>query len=147
MDFVEYVAAGGVVIHDDQMLLLDRPKRGEVRLPKGHVDPGETHIETALRETIEETGYFELAIVADLGERLVEFDYEDQHYRRTEHFYLMRKLGDGQEPRSPKDAKQFQPIWVPLSEAVEMLTYLAEQEVAQRAIAIYQEPSAAQPKG
>jgi 8-oxo-dGTP pyrophosphatase MutT (NUDIX family) len=138
MNSVEYVAAGGVVIHDDQMLLLDRPKRGEVRLPKGHVDPGETHIETALRETIEETGYYELAIVADLGERLVEFDYEDQYYRRTEHFYLMRKLGDGQEERSPKDAKQFRPIWVPLSEAVELLTYLAEQEVALQAIAVYQ---------
>lgn len=145
MDSVEYVAAGGVIIHNDQMLLLDRPKRGEVRLPKGHVDPGETHRETALRETIEETGYFELAIVADLGERLVEFEYEDQHYRRTEHFYLMRKLGDGQEPRSPKDAKQFRPMWVPLAEAVELLTYLAEQEVAQHAIAVYQNRVAQEP--
>jgi 8-oxo-dGTP pyrophosphatase MutT (NUDIX family) len=139
VETVEYVAAGGVIIHDGQMLLLDRPHRGEVRLPKGHVDPGESYSETALRETIEETGYAELAIVADLGERLVEFDYDTRHYRRTEHYYLLRKLGDRQEPRSPKDEKQFRPMWVPMLEAVDLLTYLAEQEVALHAIAAYQQ--------
>ena len=124
------------------MLLLDRPSRGEIRLPKGHVDPGESHDETALRETIEETGYAELEIVADLGERLVEFDQEGRHYRRAEHYYLLRKTGDYQEPRSPKDEKQFQPYWVPMGEAVKQLTYLAEQDVALRAIAAYQNHSA-----
>ena len=52
METLFYVAAGGVIIHDGQMLLLDRPHRGEIRLPKGHVDPGESHDETALRETM-----------------------------------------------------------------------------------------------
>lgn len=138
MEIVDYVAAGGVIIHDDKMLILDRPSRGEVRLPKGHVDPGESHEETAVRETIEETGYFELEIVADLGQHLVEFDNKNRHYRRTEHYYLLRKLGDGQEPRSPKDEEQFHVMWVPLLEAVELLTYPTEQEVALRAIAAYQ---------
>ncbi len=138
MEIVDYIAAGGVIIHDDKMLILDRPSRGEVRLPKGHVDPGESHEETAVRETIEETGYFELEIVADLGQHLVEFDNKDRHYRRTEHYYLLRKLGDGQEPRSPKDEEQFHVLWVPLLEAVELLTYPTEQEVALRAIAAYQ---------
>ena len=36
-----YLAAGGVVIHDGRMLVLDRPSRGEVRLPKGHIEGGE----------------------------------------------------------------------------------------------------------
>jgi 8-oxo-dGTP pyrophosphatase MutT (NUDIX family) len=135
---VEYVAAGGVIINDGKMLLLDRPHRGEIRLPKGHVDPGETHDETALRESIEETGYGDLEIVEDLGERLVEFDNESRHYRRTEHYYLMRATSDRRVPRSPKDEKQFRPFWVPMNEAVKMLTYLPEQEVALRAIAAYQ---------
>jgi 8-oxo-dGTP pyrophosphatase MutT (NUDIX family) len=138
MNSTEYVAAGGVIIHDGQMLLLDRPKRGEIRLPKGHVDPGESHDETALRESIEETGYADLEIVSDLGERVVEFDSEGLHYRRNEHYYLMRKLSDRQEPRTPKDAEQFQPFWVPMRDAVGELTYLAEQEVALLAIDAYQ---------
>ena len=141
MTSVDYEAAGGVIIHEGQMLLLDRPTRGEIRLPKGHVDPGESHEETALRETVEETGYAELEIAADLGERLVEFDHYGLHYRRMEHYYLLRKVGDHQEPRSPKDEKQFRPFWVPMAEADKLLTYLAEQEVARHAIAVYQEGS------
>lgn len=142
LETVDYVAAGGVVIHEGQMLLLDRPYRGEVRLPKGHVDPGETHDQTALRETAEEAGYGDLEIVTDLGERLVEFDSEARHYRRIEHYYLLRKLSDRQVRRTPKDAKQFRPFWVPMSEAARLLTYEAEQEVAKRAIAAYQAQAA-----
>jgi len=67
MRHVTYVAAGGVVIHEGQVLLLDRPGRGEVRLPKGHVEPGEEPAEAALREVREEAGYADLAILADLG--------------------------------------------------------------------------------
>jgi 8-oxo-dGTP pyrophosphatase MutT (NUDIX family) len=139
---IEYVAAGGVIIHEGQMLLLDRPRRGEIRLPKGHVDPGETHDETALRETVEETGYADLEIVVDLGERIVEFDSEGRHYRRTEHYYLLRKVSDRQQPRSFKDEQQFRPFWAPMAEAVTLLTFLAEQEVALRAMMAYQKQSA-----
>jgi len=137
MNTQEYVAAGGVIIHEGQMLLLDRPTRGEIRLPKGHVDPGEVDDETALRETTEETGYADLEIVADLGTHLVEFDSEGRHYRRTEHYYLLRILSDGQIERPPKDEMQFQPFWTPMADAVKMLTYLAEREVALRAINAY----------
>lgn len=141
MENVEYIAAGGVIIENGQMLLLDRPHRGEIRLPKGHVDPGESHDETALRETVEETGYGDLEIVLDLGERLVEFDNGSRHYLRTEHYYLMRMTSDRMVPRSPKDEQQFRPFWVPMNEAAEFLTYAAEQEVAARAVAAYEAQS------
>ena len=52
-----YLAAGGVVVHDNQVLVLRRPHRAEVRLPKGHVEPGEDAAEAAIRETQEESGY------------------------------------------------------------------------------------------
>jgi 8-oxo-dGTP pyrophosphatase MutT (NUDIX family) len=138
VDSIDYVAAGGVIINDGRMLLLDRPTRGEIRLPKGHVDPGESHDETALRETEEETGYADLEIVVDLGERVIEFERNARTVRRAEHYYLMRTLSDHQVPRTPKDEAQFRPYWVPMAEAVKQLTYLAEQEVALRAIAAYQ---------
>lgn len=139
MDTREYVAAGGVIIHEGQMLLLDRPMRGEVRLPKGHVDPGERDDETALRETAEEAGYVDLEIVADLGTHLVEFDSEGHHYKRTEHYYLLRKLSDRKAGRPPHDEMQFRPIWVPMIDAVKRLTFLAEQDVALRAIDAYEQ--------
>jgi len=58
---------GGVVVHGDCVLVLRRPGRGEVRLPKGHVEPGESPQETALREVREESGCTGLEVRADLG--------------------------------------------------------------------------------
>ena len=131
-----YAAAGGVVVHDGCMLLLERPERGEVRLPKGHIEPGEAAAETAVRETAEESGFDDLDIVADLGTQVVEYDYKGDHYIRQETYFLLRLCSDHEAPRSPKDEAQFIRIWVPLATAPEHLTYAAEQEVARRAIAV-----------
>ncbi|RIK55264.1 MAG: hypothetical protein DCC57_05670 [Chloroflexi bacterium] len=139
MPLIEYVAAGGIIIHDEQMLLLDRPSRDEIRLPKGHVEQGESDADAALRETIEETGLAGLAVVADLGTQVVEFDYQGDHYRRTEHYYLMAKVGDETLPRSPKDAADFQPFWARLEDVLLLLTYPGEQSVARKAITCYRQ--------
>ena len=133
----KYSSAGGIIIENDQMLLLDRPRRGEVRLPKGHIEPGESPMETALREVQEEAGVANLEIVADLGVQEVEYDYKKAHYKRTEYYYLMRKLDAATIDRPPKDVKDFQPFWTPLDEALELLTYEAEKRVAEQAISVY----------
>jgi 8-oxo-dGTP pyrophosphatase MutT (NUDIX family) len=132
-----YAAAGGVVINDGCMLVLDRPGRGEVRLPKGHIEDGEDPAATALRETAEESGYADLDIVTDLGSQVVEFDFEGNRVVRMEHYFLLRLLSEAQVRRSKQDTAQFQPLWLPLDEVETHLTYLAEQEVARRAIAAY----------
>ena len=138
MSLRQYAAAGGVVIDHGEMLLLDRPSRNEVRLPKGHIEPHGDPEETALREVQEETGLADLAIAGDLGERIVEFDYRGDRYRRTERYYLMRKTGDRIVPRSIKDEADFHPLWVPMTQAAAPLTYAAEREVAEQAVLLYQ---------
>ncbi|MFO0427356.1 MAG: bis(5'-nucleosyl)-tetraphosphatase [Planctomyces sp.] len=47
----------------DSFLLMRHPKRWD--LPKGHVDPGETELECALRELQEETGIDRSQIIVD----------------------------------------------------------------------------------
>lgn len=59
-------AAGGVVVRRQaegvdgssgiEVLLVHRSRYDDWALPKGHVDPGESWTETALREVLEETG-------------------------------------------------------------------------------------------
>lgn len=137
MKTIRYHAAGGIVVQKDLLshlppaepflLLLDRPSRAEVRLPKGHIDPGENAEEAALRETCEESGFCDLRILADLGNRTVEFDYKRRHYIREERYFLMQLLSPLQTTRPPKDAKQFQVLWVPLASAAERLTFEAER--------------------
>ncbi|HRJ43654.1 MAG: NUDIX domain-containing protein [Caldilineaceae bacterium] len=145
----KYRAAGGVVIQQGQIeglnpqktyvLLLNRPDRDEVRLPKGHIDPGEDALTAALRETEEETGFADLLSLADLGNRYVEFDYKNDHYLRNEHYYLMTVRSARRTQRPVHDAEQFQPLWIETDLAVGMLTFEAEQDVVQAAIARYQE--------
>ncbi len=137
MPIVRYAAAGGVVIDRGRMLLLDRPDRQEVRLPKGHIEPGEDPAAAALRETREESGYADLAAVRDLGCRVVEFDHAGQHYVRTEHYFLMALVSQRRSERSFQDATQFRVLWVPLDQAPDRLTFAAEQDAARRAIAAF----------
>ena len=125
---VRYRAAGGVVVDGDLVLVLRRPGQGEVRLPKGHVDPGETPRAAALREVREESGYVDLEIVADLGTQTVEFDWDGRHYVRDEHYFLMRLRSERRLARNHYDAHQFTPDWVTWGEAVTLLTFEAERE-------------------
>ena len=58
-------AGGGVVLNEKgEILLIFR--RGKWDLPKGKVDPGETIIDCALREVIEETGLKNLTLLEKL---------------------------------------------------------------------------------
>src|SRR5205823_1162353 len=106
-----YEAAGGVVVWKGQVLVLWRPARNEFRLPKGHVEPGETRQEAALRETREEGGMAHPRLVADLGQQQIEFDYEGFHVIRQESYFLMTVEDFTACPRAPEDAVEFQPFW------------------------------------
>ena len=82
------VRSCGVLVFRQQpthsFLLMQHAKRWD--LPKGHVDPGETDLETALRELVEETG---------ITQQQIELD--DQF--RFSHQYMVRKKRYGDQPK------------------------------------------------
>lgn len=125
-----YTAAGGIVVDRGRVLILRRASRDEVRLPKGHVEPGESPEQTALRETCEESGYCGLVVLATLGTQRVEFEQQGRHIIRDEHFFL---LGLRSEAQLGVSEPQFQSTWLPWSEAESELTFEAEREWVRRA--------------
>ena len=134
----EYSAAGGVVVRclDARVLALLRPTRlapdgqPEVRLPKGHIEPGESPEATALREVEEEAGLSELELLVDLGDQTVCFEWKGHRYRRTESYFLMRMTN---ESRISTSERQFRRLWLSWEEALRLLSYSAEREWLRRA--------------
>jgi 8-oxo-dGTP pyrophosphatase MutT (NUDIX family) len=142
----EYASAGGVVVDSagENVLLLLRPGRlgpdgrPEVRLPKGHIEPGESRSHAALREVHEEAGLSNLEILADLGHQTVEFDWQGRHYVRDESYFLL-KASDPLPTRAGHPEKQFERRWLPWKEALARLTFAAEREWVERAQTVYTE--------
>ncbi len=139
---IQYTAGGGVVLDEDgtHVLLLIRPARDEVRLPKGHVEPDEQPREAALREVREETGYADLVIRAALGQQQAVFHLEGRRIQRREIYYLMQLKSRHQVVRPPADA-QFFPIWVAWDESLQHLTFEIEKEWIRRAHRTWKELS------
>jgi 8-oxo-dGTP pyrophosphatase MutT (NUDIX family) len=132
---INYTASGGVLTNaaGTHVLLLIRPERDEVRLPKGHVEPEEALADAALREVAEEAGYDDVEIIADLGEQLVAFPLDDKIVQRVEHYFLLRTRTLHQTDRPQPDAQQFFTIWVPWDEVPTHLTFEAERAWIHRA--------------
>jgi len=141
---VYYRAAGGITLDAaGRVLLLQRDvmRDGqpvhEVRLPKGHIEEGETPEEAALREVCEESGYCHLQIVADLGESHVAFDLKKKHVERDERYFLMRLTKDMQQAPQPtsehSEEALFTTFWAPLDEAEQLLTFESEKLFVRRA--------------
>ena len=139
MQTIRYHAAGGIIIDGDRVLLLKKPALGEVMLPKGHVEPGETAAETALRETIEETGYRHPRIVADLGTEQAQYAYQGKQYVRDETYFLMALDDRHREPvqgydDAAHDRVTFELAWTPLDEAPGLMSFEPARTFVRRAV-------------
>ncbi len=132
----DYRAAGGVVLRPPHwVLVLERPARGEIRLPKGHMDGREDPLQTARREIAEESGFRHLRLLADLGTQRVVFPYQGRTWAREEHYFLFLREGPAEPDGSPEE--QFTPRWVPWDEAERLLTFEPEREWVRRARAAW----------
>lgn len=134
----EYESAGGVVVTPtgDHVLVLLRGKRSgpdghpEVRLPKGHIEAGESRQQAALREVHEESGLIGLEILSDLGYQQVRFVFEGTRYVRDESYFLMTVPREAEHERPEK---QFDRLWLTWSDASDQLSFDAEREWIRRA--------------
>lgn len=64
---ITHVAAAIVIQTDTKKICVVNQNRDSWSLPKGHVDPGETHLQAAIRETYEEAGLQQLELIQELG--------------------------------------------------------------------------------
>lgn len=120
-------SAGAIVFRGDTILMIRVGSRWS--FPKGHLEPGETLLQAASRETREETG-----IEAELLEEYplpVPSAREDD--RRTVWFYPARyRKGELRTQQSEVS----EAVWVKLSDAAEKITFAPDRAVFLKALAI-----------
>lgn len=104
---------------------LDRRGRLMWSLPKGHVEPGETREQAAVREVSEETG-IEGRILAPLGAIDFWFVAEGRRIHKTVHHFLMEQTGG---ELSADDAEVVDVAWVALPDIAGRLAYADERRL------------------
>ena len=112
--------ARGIVIHDDQILLMERwrPDMHYFSIPGGGIEKGETPEHTVVRELLEET-----TITVQVQRKVLEM--RDGAFRHR--IYLCEYVSG--EPHLPDDAPEFlhmtqdnrfKPAWVPVAQLPEL---------------------------
>jgi 8-oxo-dGTP pyrophosphatase MutT (NUDIX family) len=134
------VSAGGVVVHEGQVLVIVPTRRAAdgsrvLGLPKGHLDEGETLLQAAIREVREETGV-EVELAQELGE--VRYWYVRARHRvaKSVHFFLFHYRGGD---LADHDDEVLEASWMSFAEAQKALSYAGERDMVRRALVICQQ--------
>lgn len=94
-------------------------------LPKGHLEPGETAAQAAVREVAEETGIAG-RVVAPLGSVAFSFIAADRLVQKTVHHFLLLAEG-GRLSRTDPEVESV--AWVSLEELPTRLSYDGERRL------------------
>ena len=110
-------SCGTIIIDSNKRVLLVKQKLGWVGFPKGHMEQGETEMETARRETKEETN---LDVIVDEKKRYTisyitstQIDKEVVYFRAKPISYSLL----------PQEAEIAEIMWVDIDEAKQYLSF------------------------
>lgn len=110
-EFLPVEAAGGVAVDaEGRWLLIHRNGRWD--LPKGHVEPGESVAECAVRETAEETGVAGAEVERFLCRTRHAYCLYGRWELKTTHWFRMRVTGPGAEPAPQREEGIDRAAWL-----------------------------------
>jgi 8-oxo-dGTP pyrophosphatase MutT (NUDIX family) len=133
-------SAGGVVVRGEQIVVIVPTRRASdgsrvLALPKGHIDPGETALQAALREVREETGVVGEP-VRELGEARYWYRRDGRTIPKSVLFFLFSYVAGDTDDH---DDEVEEARWIGLRDAQSELSHAAEREMVARAAAFVEE--------
>ena len=118
-------------VGDDVLFLLIRDSYNNWGFPKGHLEEGEPAADAALRETEEETGLGDLVLRGEIDAIEWFFKFRGQLIHKRCHFFLMESETEATCPQREEGISACR--WVPLDEALGLVSYENAQGVLRRA--------------
>ena len=134
---IEATSCGGVVIFRGKVLVLYKNYRNRYEgwvLPKGNVEEGEGHEETALREVREETGV-RARIVRYVGASSYSFQVPEDVVDKCVHWYLM--MADSFYSRPQREEFFMDSGYYKFHEAYHLLRFANERQILEKAYSEY----------
>jgi 8-oxo-dGTP pyrophosphatase MutT (NUDIX family) len=128
-------SAGGLVVRRMRgrpYVAAVRVKEGTVlALPKGHIEPGESGAETAIREVREETG-IDSTLVEKLDDIRYWYTRDGTRVLKVVSFFLLSYRSGSVRDYQREEVDSAE--WVPLEEAPRRLAYSGEKKMASAAL-------------
>jgi 8-oxo-dGTP diphosphatase len=120
----DVLAAGGLVLREDRVAVVHRPRYDDWSFPKGKLDEGEDFEQAALREVWEETG-----MRCSLGRELGDATYTDHKDRaKLVRYFEMRPESGEFTPNDEVDELR----WIPVADACDLLSYEFDRELVEK---------------
>lgn len=136
---IEATSCGGVVIFRGKILLLYKNFHHKYEgwvLPKGTVENGEEHKQTALREVREETGV-RASIIKYIGTSEYTFNVSEDIVEKEVHWYLM--MADSYYSKPQREEYFMDSGYYKYHEAYHLLKFSNEKEILEKAYDEYLE--------
>lgn len=131
------VSAGGVVYRMEDgrpLFLLINDSYRNWGFPKGHLEKGERPESAAQREVAEETGLADLSLRSELATIDWHFRFRGKLIHKVCHFFLMETTTAKTSPQREEGITACK--WLPIEEALALISYANAREVLQRAAAM-----------